>query len=174
MNKILKIWILSFALVWAFIYGITWASASTTNQAKVTLTDWSNSCTWTDYDFGSKTVSTSIQTGTASWQLSCTFGNSATWTVTYGASNLSATWWQTAIPAANIKMSASPAVQTAWNVNATSSLTSPASLDTPKTVYTKDIYKIGSMTQANNLTLTIPANQPAGTYTGTLTITVSP
>lgn len=123
------------------------------------------------------------QTGTMTLTADDSTGSGLGWNVTIQTSNFvySGSNSGTAIPAANFALTsaAAPAMTAGEAVHATGGPKVPATsplgtLDTArKTVQADATYGEGTYTQALGVSLTIPAQSRAGTYTGTLTTTIS-
>ncbi len=138
-----------------------------------------------DLTLGAVTTTHSAQTSTGTMTLTAddSSGSGAGWNVTILSSAFvySGTNSGTNIPAANFSLTsaAAPAMTAGEAVDATNGPKVPTvspvgTLDSArKTVQANAGYGEGTYTQALGVSLTIPADSRAGTYTGTLTTTIA-
>ena len=158
---------------------------SAANQVTQAVTTGTRTASVANLTLGSVSTSHSAQTSTGTMTLTAddSTGSNLGWNVTilssafvYSGSNSG-----TDIPASDFSLtSAAAAVRTAGQaVDATGGpkvpLVSPVgTLDSArKTVQALILFGNGTYTQALDVSLTIPADSAAGTYTGTLTTTIS-
>lgn len=178
-RKALSLVVASFAL----LIGALPASASDTVTQAVTAG--TRTASVANLALGSVTSTHSAQTSTGTMTLTAddSTGSNLGWNVTilssafvYSGSNSG-----TNIPAANFSLTsaAAPAATAGQAVDAVGGpkvpVVSPAgTLDSArKTVQALALFGKGTYTQALGVSLTIPADSAAGTYTGTLTTTIS-
>lgn len=125
--------------------------------------------------------SSQTQTGSMTLTADDSTGTDAGWNVTVLTSSFAKTGGGTAIPAANFSLSsaAAPSMTAGQAIDATGGPKVPATspvgtLDTAKKVVQANAgFGKGTYTQALGVSLTIPAQTLAGTYTGTLTTSIT-
>jgi hypothetical protein len=184
-SSILKAAVAGGAVSALFLVGVSPVLAA--NGVSQTVTAGVLSASVSDLALPSIGYSNSAQANPGSMTLSAddTSGAAAGWNVTLQVSSLaySGSFAGTAIPAANFVLTsvAQPVLVSGQAVNATAATgpeippTSPlGALDTPrKVIAATAAYGTGSYTQALGVLLTIPAGSKIGTYTGTLTTTIT-
>ena len=181
MKKWLKFWLATLAVLW-----IMWISLYTSNSAeaaktwsstlKLTLSSaWDSTCAISAWWTWSETASASQQANKASTTtpiLTCTFNNAEAETLKLAGTAMAWTAWSTAIPVWNVTTVNSCSVSsTLWGT--CGSTWSTALTTAWVSLYSKSANKIGTWTFTETLKLTIPAWQIPGTYTGTLSFTIS-
>ena len=166
-------------------FALTSSPAMASDTVTQTVTAGTRTASVADLSLTSVAYSHSAQSQTGSMTLTAddSTGSGAGWNVTIQSSEFVYTGDNsgTAIPAANFSLSsaAAPASTAGQAVDATGGpkvpATSPAgTLDSArKTAQADASFGQGTYTQALGVSLAIPAQSRAGTYTGTLTTTIS-
>ena len=161
---------------------VTVLPASAANTVTQTINPGTRTASVADLALGAVSYSHSAQTSTGIMVLAAddSSGTGAGWDVTVQSSDFaySGSNGGTDIPAANFSLtSASAATAVAGQaVDATGgpNAGSTGSLDTPRTTLSADAdFGQGSYSQNLGVSLSIPAQSRVGTYTGTLTVTIS-
>lgn len=180
MKKWLKIWMLTMAFLAAMTVAVsTWkvnAEQDSTKKVEVSISDYNsgnNNCVLEDYTF-SVEAKTEDQTVSTGHTISCIFWDASQKTVTLELSG-DLSNWSTIIPATWVKLTNATWVSTPDDIiqqqyphegGDTFIIGSGASL------VTKFANKIGDATWTNvEISVTIPAWTPNGTYEGTLVLT---
>lgn len=170
MKNITKIWLLSLVLAAAYSF-VTLSNVNAAETTTVTITAWNSACDQiADYDFGTHPVQLASHTTGASNTFSCELWRSILEDVDLAFSDMTASGLPT-IDSWNL-------VWATTNVthNGTILPTDQTGLTSASKIYDEvaghEPY-IGELSGSLDMTLTIPANQPAGTYNGTITVTVS-
>jgi len=173
------------SLTAALALGVIATTAFAENSVTQTVTAGTRTASVANLALADVAYSHSAQTATGSMTLTAndSTGSGAGWNVTIQSSAFvySGSYSGTNIPAANFSLtSADTPVMTAGQaVNATvgngpeASVTSGTLETSRKTVLAGIGYGLGTYTQALGVSLSIPAQSRAGTYTGTLTTTMS-
>lgn len=160
--------------------------AAAVNTVTQTINAGTRSASIADVSLGAVSYSHSAQSSTGTLVLTAddSSGSGAGWNVTVQTSAFvySGSFGGTNIPAANFSLTgasgatstAGEAVDVTGGPKVPATLTPPVALDTArKTLQADATYGEGTYTQNLGVTLTIPAQSRVGTYTGTLTVTVS-
>jgi hypothetical protein len=160
--------------------------ASAANTVSQTVNAGTRSASIADASLSAVSYSHAAQTsgGTLLLTADDSSGSGAGWNVTVQSSNFlySGSMGGTDIPAANfVVTSAGTATSTAGDAvdavggpNVPSTLTTPASLDVARKILKADAdFGEGTYTQSLGASLSIPGGARVGTYTGTLTVTIS-
>lgn len=160
--------------------------ASAANTVTQTINPGTRTSSIADLELGAVDYSHSTQTSTGTMELTAddSSGSGAGWNVTvlssafvYSGSNNG-----TSIPAANFSItSAGDPTSTAGDAvnpddgpKVPDAFTAPATLDTArKTVHANANFGEGTYAQDLEVSLSIPAQSRVGTYTGTMTVTIS-
>lgn len=150
------------------------ANAQST-ELQFEITDWTNTCTWdaASYNFGSYTVqAASRNTGIDALGYGCELYANAAQTITLSDADLSGAVYTFA--ASNLTGDASGAIFSEdGSLTAGSSWTTANSQMTSQELYLKTVGQVGNIAQDFDIDLTVPAWQPADSYTADLTITLS-
>lgn len=166
MNKIAKVWVLWFAFASSLVALLVNATWEYKKQVTLTLTEWSNTCTLSDYMFEEKQASPSDQITESLWQsINCSFLKNSANVVSLHLDDLS--------NSAGIII---PASGFTWEITSGTKMWSIWELsnqiitwlDAQPKIYDKVVNTIGERTWTLTLWGTIPGWTPAWTYTGRL------
>lgn len=167
MNKITKIWVLWVALL-TLTTALFTKAADATKKVSLVLTDWQNTCAWSDFNLWSKTVSASSQAVTPdNKDLTCTILKSSAQHIEVWLENLSN--WTESIAASQFTWVISN-IRMTWSL--TTWITPTFNMWQTKNVYSKWTGQVWIWTWNLKIDGIIPAWKPAGTYTGNLNISV--
>lgn len=160
--------------------------ASAANTVTQTINAGTRTSSITDLTLGAITYSHSAQTSTGTMVLTAddSSGSGAGWNVTVQSSNFvySGSNGGTDIPSANFSITsaaaptstAGEAVDPIGGPKVPPLFPTPATLDTArKTLHAELTYGEGTYMQDLGVSLSIPAQSRVGTYTGTMTVTIS-
>jgi spore coat protein U-like protein len=178
---------LTTALTVAAALSVTLAMpASAVNTVTQTVNAGTRSSSIADLTLGAVSYSHSAQASTGTMVLTAddSSGSGAGWNVTVQGSNFvySGPNGGTDIPAANFSitaasaatMTAGEAVDGTGGPKVPASFSAPATLDAArKTLQANATFGEGTYTQDLSVSLSIPAQSRVGTYTGTMTVTIS-
>lgn len=160
--------------------------ASAANTVTQTINPGTRTASVADLSLAAITYSHSSQTSTGTMVLTAddSSGTGAGWNVTVESSDFAylGSNGGSAIPAVNFSVTAASgatstageAVDATGGPNVPSAFTAPATLDSPrKTIQANAGYGEGTYTQNLGVSLNVPAQSRVGSYTGTMTVTIS-
>jgi len=172
MTKWLKLGVIALSVL-ALAGTIISVNANEDYEARLVITQWTNVCTWHDYDFSGYNASTEAQPINAVVHpVTCDFLENEATTVSYQLMDL-VNENSVTLEAINFNMTATASDGTQWGTLAgTFNALSDDTCGSGQLLYTKPVNQMWAILYSGDHSIeidgTIPAWQPAGTYTGTL------
>ena len=172
MKTWLKLWIVALSLVAmaTTIYSSTVKAVDKT--VSVTIIEWGNTCTLSDYNFGERNASTwAIALTAIPHTLSCELLKDAWGTITLQLFDL--VWANTNATIASGNFSATLSATTVGgSLESENAVNTAMSLWSIQNAYVKWAHKVGTMSRTVTISWTINAWQQVDEYTGTLRVFV--